>query len=71
MGGFERGRDSYVPEVKDKPSVGIMTPSEPNNEEDNKLGESECLSKLVGIFWSIKCPNRLSIETIKTLKRLP
>lgn len=54
MGGFERGRDSYVPEVKDKPSTGIMTPSEPNNEEDNSSFVSNVTNTAKALFSAVR-----------------
>ena len=54
MGGFERGRDSYVPEVKDKPSTGIMTPSEPNNEEDNNSFVSNVTNTAKALFSAVR-----------------
>ena len=54
MGGFERGRDSYVPEVKDKPSTGIMTPSEPNNEADNNSFVSNVTNTAKALFSAVR-----------------
>ena len=54
MGGFEKGRDSYVPEVKAKTPTGIMSPSEPDNEEDNNSFVSNVTNTAKAIFSAIR-----------------
>ena len=54
MGGFEKGRDSYVPEVKAKPPTGIMSPSKPDNEEDNNSFVSNVTNTAKAIFSAIR-----------------
>ena len=54
MGGFEKGRDSYVPEVKAKPPTGIMSPSKPDNEENNNSFVSNFTNTAKAIFSAIR-----------------
>ena len=54
MGGFEKGRDSYVPEVKAKPPTGIMSPSKPDNEENNNSFVSNVTNTAKAIFSAIR-----------------